>query len=66
MEKDSPFSSTCKRCIVTFMCILVTTLGYAQHQKISVRIKSLRSKKYRSDSREGCYECVISKEFVDT
>ena len=67
MEKDSPFSSTCKRCIVTFMCILVTTLGYAQHQKISVRIKSLPLKEAIGQIAEkAAMNVAYSKEFVDT
>ena len=41
MEKDSPFSSTGRRCIVTLMCIFVTAFVYAQQQKISVSIKEL-------------------------
>ena len=41
MEKDSPFSFTGRRCIVALMCIFVTTLVYAQQQKISVSIKEL-------------------------
>ena len=43
MEKDSPFSFTGRRCIVALMCIFVTTLVYAQQQKISVSIKELPS-----------------------
>ena len=39
MEKDFPFSSTGRRCIVALMCIFVTALVYAQQQKISVSIK---------------------------
>ena len=41
MEKDSPFSSTGRRCIVTLMCIFVTAFVYAQQQKISVSIKAV-------------------------
>ena len=41
MEKDSPFSSTGRRCIVTLMCIFVTAFVYAQQQKISVSISTL-------------------------
>ncbi len=60
MEKDSPFSSTGRRCIVTLMCIFVTAFVYAQQQKISISIKELPLKRgYQSDSREGIDECSL-------
>lgn len=49
------------------MCILVTTLGYAQHQKISVRIKSLPLKEAIGQIAEkAAMNVAYSKEFVDT
>ena len=67
MEKDSPFSSTGRRCIVTLMCIFVTAFVYAQQQKISVSIKELPLKEAISQIAEkALMNVAYSKEFVDT
>ena len=67
MEKDSPFSSTGRRCIVALMCIFVTALVYAQQQKISVSIKELPLKEAISQIAEkASMNVAYSKEFVDT
>lgn len=67
MEKDSPFSSTGRRCIVTLMCIFVTAFVYAQQQKISVSIKELPLKEAISQIAEkASMNVAYSKEFVDT
>ena len=67
MEKDSPFSFTGRRCIVALMCIFVTTLVYAQQQKISVSIKELPLKEAINQIAEkASMNVAYSKEFVDT
>ena len=67
MEKDSPFSSTGRRCIVTLMCIFVTAFVYAQQQKISISIKELPLKEAISQIAEkASMHVAYSKEFVDT
>ena len=65
MEKDSPFSSTGRRCIVTLMCIFVTAFVYAQQQKISISIKELPLKEAISQIAEkASMNVAYSKEFV--